>query len=280
MLLSVWLLINCFSSFGQGAPAPIRVMSYNIRYATAADGEDRWELRKDRVAGLIRYHQPQLLGVQEALLHQLKDLEKALPQYSWYGVGRDDGKEGGEYSAIYYQPALFELLNKGTFWLSPTPEVPSKGWDAAIIRICSWVKLREKATGREFYYFNTHFDHVGVQAREKSAELLVRKIREIAGATPVIVTGDFNTTSDTPAFANLVQGELLQDTRKVTQTPPYGPEGSFSTFDVANELGRLIDFIFVSKAFEVLQQAVLTDSQRGKYPSDHLPVLAVLEWRR
>jgi endonuclease/exonuclease/phosphatase family metal-dependent hydrolase len=271
-------LFPALLAVAQQAPDALRVMSYNIRYATPSDGEDRWELRKERVASLIRYHQPDLLGVQEALQQQLTDLEGALPYYAWHGVGRDDGRQGGEYSAIFYRKDRFVLLDSGTFWLSPSPQKPSKGWDASIIRICSWVKLRDKSSGREFFHFNTHFDHEGVQAREQSAALLAEKIPNMAGEAPVILTGDFNTTPDTKAYATLTGSGLLQDARSLSKTPPYGPNASFSTFDVSAELKRLIDFVFVTDAFEVQQHAVLTDSQGGKYPSDHLPVITLLHW--
>ncbi|EMR03485.1 endonuclease/exonuclease/phosphatase family protein [Cesiribacter andamanensis] len=279
LLLPLLLSTTIVPAAAQSAAEPLRVMSYNLRLDIASDGPDRWPLRRERVAGLIRYHQPQLLGVQEALRHQLQDLQEALPHYKWYGRGRDDGAEGGEFSAILYDTRRFNLLDSGTFWLSPTPNTPGKGWDAAYPRICSWARFRDRQSGRELYHFNTHFDHVGVEAREQSARLLARKISEIAASHPAILSGDFNTTADTKAYANLLAGGLLQEARSLSRTPPYGPEGSFSTFDVANELGKLIDFIFVSNAFSVQQHAILTDAQGGKYPSDHLPVLAVLEWR-
>ncbi len=261
---------------GQTPPAALRVMSYNIRYDTETDGIDQWKNRKGRVAGLIRYHQPDLLGVQEALPHQLRELEKDLPQYAWYGVGRDDGKEKGEFSAIFYNKERFQLLDSGTFWLSPSPDKPTKGWDAAIIRICSWVKLKDLQADRSFYHFNTHFDHIGEKARENSALLLQEKIKTIAGTAPVVLTGDFNTAKETKAYHNLTQSEFLKDARQLSGTGHYGPSGSWSTFDVDHGLGQQIDFIFVTQGLQVQQHAILTDSENGKYPSDHLPVMAVL----
>lgn len=271
------LFFTTIAAHSQTAEEPLRVMTYNIRLDIASDGGDQWQYREERVVGLIRYHQPDLLGVQEALPNQVQDLEKALPQYGWYGVGRDDGKEKGEYSAIFYNKARFALLDSGTFWLSPSPDKPTKGWDAAIIRICSWVKLKDRHTGREFYHFNTHFDHEGVQARENSALLIQEKIKTIAGTTPVVLTGDFNTTEDSRAYINLSRNSSLENARQLSQTGHYGPLGTFSTFDVAHEMGKLIDFIFVTEHFQVLQHAILSDAQGGKYPSDHLPVIAVLE---
>ena len=142
--------------------SPFRVMTYNIRLDTPRDGINQWRLRKDRVADLIRYHRADLLGVQEALPNQMVDLKTALPGFNWYGAGRDDGKEQGEFSAIFYRSDRFQLLDKGTFWLSEAPETPgSKGWDADVTRVCSWVKLRDRWTFQTLYHFNTHFDHVG-----------------------------------------------------------------------------------------------------------------------
>ncbi|WP_224996092.1 endonuclease/exonuclease/phosphatase family protein [Cesiribacter sp. SM1] len=276
VLLAFFVIFCSTYATAQQAAAPLRVMSYNIRLDTPADKEDQWPHRKERVTGLIRYHQPDLLGVQEALPQQVKQLAEALPQYAWYGVGRDDGKESGEFSAVFYNKDKFQVQDSGTFWLSPQPNQPSKGWDAAIVRICSWVKLKHKQTGGVFYHYNTHFDHVGVKARENSATLLTNKIREIAGNSPFILTGDFNTTQDSQAYANLIKSGELLDTETISESGHYGPSGTFSTFDVQNELGKKIDYIFVSKHFSVLQHATLTDAQNGKYPSDHLPVIAVV----
>ncbi len=277
LVLLVFIVCCCSTQVaGQQAPAPLRVMSYNIRLDTPADKEDQWPHRKDRVVALIRYHQPDLLGVQEALPHQVKELEQALPQYGWYGVGRDDGKESGEFSAIYYDKDKFQVQDSGTFWLSPQPDKPTKGWDAAIIRICSWVKLKNKKTGGVLYHFNTHFDHIGEKARENSATLIAAKISEIAGTNPFVLTGDLNTTDDSKAYANLTSSGALLDTETLSASGHYGPSGTFSTFDVQSELGKKIDYILVSKHFSVLQHATLTDAQNGKYPSDHLPVIAVI----
>lgn len=276
-LLICLIILSSIQAIAQNNPAPLRIMTYNIRLDTPADKEDQWPHRKERVASLIRYHNPDLLGIQEALPHQVKYLEQVLPQYGWYGVGRDDGKDKGEYSAVFFNKDKYQLLDKGTFWLSPQPDKPSKGWDAAIIRICSWIKLKNKVTGDTLFHFNTHFDHIGEKARENSASLLSSKIIKIAGNAPVVLTGDFNTTEDTQAYANLISSGILLNTEKISKSGHYGPDGTFSTFSVQNELGKKIDFIFVSNHFSVLQHATLTDAQNGRYPSDHLPVVAVVE---
>lgn len=251
----------------------VRVMSYNIRYDDKGE-VDGWDRRKDKVASQMRYHQSDLIGVQEALHHQLKDLEAALPGFRWYGVGRDDGKQAGEYSAILYNTNLFELQESGTFWLSPTPEQPSKGWDAALPRVCSWVKFRHKGTGRSFYHFNTHYDHRGEQARVNSSALLVAKIREIAKDQPVVVTGDFNVPERTVAYKTMVTGTGLKDAKELSQTPHHGPEGSFSGFDICEPMGERIDYVFVKEPVRVQLHGHLAEPQNGRYPSDHLAVLA------
>lgn len=266
-------------AYAQSPAESIRVLSYNIRYDNPDEGEDRWINRKERLTGLIRYHAPDLIGTQEALYNQVKDVADALPQYAWYGVGRDDGKEAGEFSAIFYNKSKFQLVDKGTFWLSPEPDKPTKGWDAAIVRVCSWVKLKRQSTGKEVFFFNTHFDHKGQQARERSAALIREKIKEIAGNAPVILSGDFNTNDASPPYQTLTKDQQLQDAKTVSDTGHYGPDGSFSGFDISNPLGERIDFIFVSQKFAVLKHAILTDSQNGKYPSDHLPVLSEIQLR-
>jgi endonuclease/exonuclease/phosphatase family metal-dependent hydrolase len=267
-------------AYSQSAKENIRVMSYNVRYDNPGDGENRWSNRKDRLTKLISYHAPDVFGTQEVLLNQLQDIEKALPQYAWYGAGRDDGKQAGEFSAVFYNKDRFTLLDKGTFWLSPEPAKPSKGWDAAIVRVCSWVKLKDKNTSRDFFLFNTHFDHIGVKAREQSAALIVKKIKELAGNMPVILTGDFNTPDTAAPYKTIISSNILKDARELSKTGHYGPDGSFSTFEVASKLGERIDYIFVNNQYEVLRHAILTDSQNGRYPSDHLPVIAEIRLKK
>lgn len=259
---------------GKAVPT-MRVMTYNIRLATTADSINYWPNRKHKVEGLIRYHHPDLLGVQEALPVQIADLDATLNQYSRYGVGREDGRQKGEFSAIYFRKDRFRLLDSGTFWLSLDPEKPgSKSWDAAITRICSWVKLKDLHTRKVLYHFNTHFDHRGKVAREKSAQLILQQIQSIAGNAPVILTGDFNVPPTSSPYQVMVTNSGFADARSISQTPPYGPDGSFSGFRVNRPLQARIDYIFVNKPVQVLQHAILTDQQDGYYPSDHLPIVA------
>ncbi|CAF0741376.1 unnamed protein product [Adineta ricciae] len=256
-----------------------RVMTYNIRLDVASDGINRWSFRKDRVVNLIRYHAVDLFGVQEALPNQMNDIKSALPTFDSYGAGRDDGKEKGEFSAVFYRASRFELLDQNTFWLSETPEVPgSKGWDADVTRVCSWVKLRDRLTHQVFYYFNTHFDHIGKTARQQSAELILTRIENITKFdAPVILTGDFNTGPDSDPYRVIVNSSVLQDAMNLTEASHYGPTSTWSTFFVGQGLGDRIDFIFVTpQYFKTIQHAILTDSNGQNYPSDHFPVLAKL----
>ncbi len=256
--------------------AEFNVMSYNIRYDNPGDSAHAWPFRKERVANLIQYHEADLLGLQEALEHQLVYLDSAMSEYAWIGVGRDDGKSGGEFSPVFYREAMFELLDWGTFWLSETPEKPSTGWDAALPRIVTWTHLQHKPSGDTIYYFNTHFDHRGELAREESAKLIRRKINEIAGEIPVVVTGDFNAAPDSAPYRAMVGDQGIQDAMDATILPHEGAMSSFSGFLVTDGLqpNRRIDYVFVSPEIEVQKHAILTDHRDGAYPSDHLPVIA------
>jgi endonuclease/exonuclease/phosphatase family metal-dependent hydrolase len=272
------VLMVVFSTLFQFSQAQnIRVMSYNIRYKNTIDSINGWEFRKDNVAALVKYHQAEILGVQEANLEQLGDLEQRLTTYSWYGVPRVSGKSG-EYTAIFYLKDRFTLLGSGTFWLSETPYVKeSKSWDAMFPRVASWCKLKDKRSGKVVFFFNTHFDHRGVIAREKSAEIIRHQIDSIAKKEPVILTGDFNSVESSPAYKTLVEGGQLRDALYITETPHYGPVNTSSGFAVSTSPIRArIDYIFVNNKFKVRQHATITDQQEGRYYSDHLPIIAEL----
>ena len=256
------------------AHSVVRVMTFNIRYNNPNDGEHAWPHRKERVASVIRFHEADLVGVQEALRGQIDDLEALLPGYAWFGVGRDDGVAAGEFAPVFYRKDRFELLEQATFWLSETPDVPgSKSWDAAITRIVTWGRFRDKTTGAVFFLFNTHFDHRGEQARTESARLIMTKIKALAGTFPVVVTGDFNVVPTTEAYRIMAEG--LTDARDRSSTPPHGPDGTYAGFTVeTGEAERRIDYIFVDATVSVRRYGVLADHWKGHYPSDHLPVLA------
>ncbi|NQX32330.1 endonuclease/exonuclease/phosphatase family protein [Pedobacter boryungensis] len=252
---------------------PINIISYNIRLNVASDGINAWPNRKDNVKALVKFYDADILCVQEALPEQFDDL-LAKTDFDVVGVGRDDGKRKGEFSAVYFNKNRFVKKDGGTFWLSLTPDVPSKGWDAALNRVCSWVKLYDKSNKREFIVFNTHYDHIGVQARIESAKLIKRKIQEIAPKLPVVFTGDLNVTPETEAIATIKS--FLTDAKEISIEPPYGPSGTFNGFKWDSPLKDKIDYIFVNKTFKVQKFAVLSDSKDQRYYSDHLPVFARL----
>ena len=258
----------------------VRVMSFNIRYNNPADNENGWAHRKSMVASMLRFHRADLIGVQEALRDQIADLEQLAPEYAWCGVGRSDGKADGEFSAIFYRKARFELLDQSTFWLSETPEViGSKGWDAALPRVVTWAKFRDRKTKTTFFHFNTHFDHRGERARAESARLLLKQIEKISGSLPIILTGDFNGNESSEPYRILTsgatKGQKLQDARQLSGGGHHGPTSTFNGFGALRQNMR-IDYIFVRDRVTVLQHGVLADQWDGRWPSDHLPVLAEL----
>lgn len=271
-----FLVLVCFSAGNIQAKSskPFVAASYNIRLNTSGDGINAWPNRKEEVKALIRYHEFEIFGVQEAFIGQINDLLE-MEEFAYTGHGRDDGKEAGEHSSIFYNKSRFTLLESGDFWLSETPAVPGKGWDATCCnRICSWAKFRDQDTKRQFYFFSVHFDHQGVKARQESGKLMVQMIKEIAAGYPVICVGDFNSTPDTEQIKTMQT--LLKDAWQVTEMAPYGPVGTFNGFDFNAPMKERIDYIFVSKNIRVLKYGVLTDSKSQRYPSDHQPVVAKL----
>lgn len=255
-------------------------MTFNIRLNTASDSANAWPYRKDMAASQILFHQAHSVGVQEALHDQMMDLQTRLPQYKYVGGGRDDGKTKGEYSAIFYDTARLQMLATATFWLSETPAIPgSKGWDAAITRIVTWAKFRDKKNRKVFFHFNTHFDHKGKEARKESARLLLRKVNEIAGNTPTIITGDFNAVpSDEPIRVLLEAAPELRftDSKLVSATPHYGPTGTFTGFGSKETSNDPIDYIFIRNKLKVLQHATLSQTWGGRFSSDHFPVFVTV----
>ena len=259
------------------AQQPLQGMSFNIRLKTVSDRLNAWPHRKDFVASQILFHDAHIVGVQEALHNQMVDLAERLKGYKYVGVGRDDGKEKGEYSAIYYDTARLQVLKSETFWLSQTPTVPgSKSWDAAITRVVTWAQLRDKKTGKTFYTFNTHFDHMGKVARAESARLLKQKVKDIAGSSPVIITGDFNAVpTDEPIQVLLSAPDVFTNAKAVSATPHYGPTGTFTGFQQKETGNDPIDYIFIKNGVKVLKHATLSQTWGGRFSSDHFPVLAV-----
>lgn len=263
-------------------------MTYNIRLDTPVDGLNQWPNRKEKVAQLIQQQSPAIVGVQEALHHQMLDLEMLLPGFAWYGAGRDDGQEKGEFSAIFYRKDLFRATNSGTFWLSETPAVPgSKSWDAAITRVCSWVELiTVDAPKLRFFVFNTHFDHVGQAARLHSMSLIAQKTKEIAGTSPFVLMGDFNCEPGSPPY------EVARDKQRWQLTDAWladvgnqSGQGknplhgcTFTGFEVAKAECRRIDYIFLGNGIKSVNCWHLPDNDGTYFPSDHLPVVAAVDF--
>lgn len=278
----VWLWLACCGVIApvQAAPAQdgLRVASYNLRYANPGDGANAWSHRKERVNALIHFHGFDVFGVQEGLAEQIADLAH-LDEYAHVGVGRDDGRSAGEHAAIFFRKSRFSVLDHGHFWLSQTPDVPSKGWDTQCCnRIASWVQLRDLHSGKSFYVFSVHFDHQGVVARRESAKLLLHKIKTIAGDHAVVCVGDFNATPDTEPMATM--RSALRDAREHSATLPYGPQATFNGFRWDAPPAERIDYIFVNPQITVLKFGTLSDSQDRRYPSDHFPVVADLVLNR
>jgi len=260
----------------------LNVMTFNIRYNNKNDSLNAWPYRKDNAASQIKFHNIHILGVQEALHEQMMDMSQSLSQYKYVGVGRDDGKTKGEYSAIFYDTIRLKLLGSSTFWLSLTPEVAgSKSWDAAITRIVTWAKFTDASSKRTFFVFNTHFDHMGKEARRESARLLKQKVKDIAGNNPVVITGDFNSKpSDDPIkiLTDPADKDKFIDTKAVSLTPHYGPHGTFNAFTSKEIDNEPIDFIFLKGKWKVLQHATLSQTWEGRFSSDHFPVFTQLSF--
>lgn len=268
-----------------GSEKTVRVMSFNIRYGTANDGVNHWSKRKEFLIETINAFGPDLLGTQETLLDQRDFIVSKLSGYESFGVGRDDGKDAGEMAALFYRTARFEKLAGGHFWLSDTPEkVGSKGWDAALPRIATWVKLRDlrNSQGKPVLFLNTHFDHQGKQARRESAKLIRKKILELGEDCDIVVTGDFNAAADSDVYAALFANEAelaspVVDTFLVANPKYDGGQGTFSGFQSSAISGPRIDWIGCSRNFHVQAAAIDRTERDGRTPSDHFPVTAILK---
>jgi endonuclease/exonuclease/phosphatase family metal-dependent hydrolase len=273
---SIVVIILFISPFLLLAQQEIKIMSYNIRLDVKSDGENQWDKRKDKVAGLMNYYEADFIDGQEVQNHQLKYLLENLNGYSYIGVGRDDGKEAGEYSCIFFKKDKFTVLQQSTFWLSPTPDTVSKGWDAAIVRVCTYGLFQDKKTKKKFWVFNTHFDHIGKLARLESAKLIVKKMQELnTKKYPVLLSGDFNSRPEEEPSQYMHAN--MQNSRAISKQVYGGPD-TWNAFKFNTKPDGCIDYIFVSnnKRISVSKFATLTDSYDMKYPSDHLPILATV----
>lgn len=270
------LTLNSIVFYGSIAQS-LTAMTYNIRYDTPRDGENQWAKRKAFLVNQVKFYHPDVLGIQEGLNHQVAYLDSSLESYRYVGVGRDDGAEKGEYTAIFYDTREVELLEQNTFWLSETPGKVSVGWDAALERICTYALFRTRKPKRKFWVFNTHFDHIGEEARSQSVRLIVKKIKEInTKHYPVVLMGDLNLTPDRETIQFLT--ENMKDTRNSSTEVSFGPDATFNNFKFKNKPERRIDYIFTSiTGIKTKRYAVLTDSKELKYPSDHFAVFAELE---
>lgn len=275
MLFASTIIVAGASLYAQ----ELTIATYNVRLQTDADTGNLWVQRAPHVISLIRYHNFEIFGTQEGFRNQLTDIQKGLPEFDFYGAGRDDGKDQGEHSAIFFRKDRFTVLKNGDFWLSQTPDQPSKGWDATCCnRICSWVYLTDKITGRNFYVFNAHFDHQGTVARVESSKLILQRINSIAGNEPVIFCGDLNGDHQSEWYKNIESSGLLRDSFRQVNFP-YAGNGTFNGFGRTLASRAVIDHIFVSQHFLVNRWAILSDSYQGKYPSDHFPVVAVIRFK-
>lgn len=284
ILFCVFSLLIPFSSlFAEGKEDKMNVMSYNIRYDNPGDGDNQWKYRKDLAADLVKFHEADIFGAQEVLHNQLVDLCDRLPGYAYIGVGREDGKTKGEYAPIFYKKDRFTVVKSGNFWLAEDMNaVGKKGWDAACERVATWGIFKDKVTGKEFFFLNTHLDHIGKVARHEGASLVLEQAKQLAGNLPVFVTGDFNAVPDDEPIRVLTDPN---DPRHLTHSRTiaafrYGPEGTFHDFGKIPYNDReWIDYIFVKGNIRVLRHAVLTDTLNHLYPSDHYPVIATVEFQ-
>lgn len=299
--LFIFLSIILFSA-NIGAQT-INMATYNIRYKNDGDkvAGNGWDQRFRVISQLIRFHDFDIFGAQEVLHTQLLDFKSTLPEFGHIGVGRDDGKEKGEYAPVFYKKSMFKLEKSGHFWLSETPEIPAKGWDAVLPRICTWGKFKHLKSGKSFWFFNLHMDHIGVQARLNSIELVLSKIKAMCGTDQIVLTGDFNVDQKSDAYAKLESSAVLHDCYNLALVR-YALNGTINNFVPTQNTDSRIDHIFITQKIKVLRYGILTDSYRStdsnatetksanfpkevslqassiRLPSDHYPVMVSLQF--
>ena len=272
-LLSLFILWTVSSSI---YPQSHSIMSYNIRYDNTWDVENSWRIRRNKVSQILIQYAPSIIGIQEGLLNQVQYIDSCLIKYDYIGVGRDDGKEQGEFCAIYFDTTRYTVLNHSTFWLSKTPDTISVGWDAALERICTYGLFKDRKTAEEFWVFNTHFDHMGARAREQSSGLILKMIKKInRRSLPLILMGDFNSIPNSPPV-NKIKTEL-SDALHVSLEELQGPMGTFNGFNADLPIEKRIDYIF-TRNFKVLSYIHINDRlNNNRHISDHLPVMIKIQ---
>ena len=305
-LFLITVLVAAFSSCGTAHRfTTLQVGTYNIRNDNRGDSlkGNGWGQRLPIIAQQILFHDLEIFGTQEGKYNQLEQMKALLPGYEYIGAGRDDGIHAGEHSAIFYKTEVFDLLDHGDFWLSPTPDVPSKGWDAALNRICTWGHFRVKETRQELYYMSLHMDHIGVQARMESAKLVVDKIKEICGGKPVVLTGDFNVDQNNQIYNVFTGSGILSDSYEICEIR-YALDGTANGFDPNSFTTSRIDHVFVTPGTRVIRYGVLTDTYRtmtpeaqkyengnfpkeisfqaykARTPSDHFPLKVIIQLKK
>ena len=268
-ILSVFILLTITSSIYSQQHT---IISYNIRYDNNWDIENSWEIRRSNIIQMLFKYSPSIIGIQEGLLNQVQYIDSSLINYDYVGVGRDDGKEKGEFCAIYFDTTRYVLLKNSTFWLSETPDTISVGWDAALERICTYGLFKDRITKKEFWVFNTHFDHMGIIAREKSSGLILKRIKKInRQSLPVILMGDFNSIPNSPPVKEIVTE--LSDALQISTEKLHGPRGTFNGFNEDLPIEKRIDYIF-TKNLKVLSYTHVNDRlENNRHISDHLPVM-------
>ncbi|TMU51041.1 endonuclease/exonuclease/phosphatase family protein [Flagellimonas algicola] len=262
--------------FALGANAQQSIMTFNIRYNNPKDGENWWEKRKEDVGALVNFYRPDVMGIQEGLHDQVVFLDDFLPQYSYVGVGRDDGKEKGEYAAIFYNKSSLEVLDTKTYWLSETPDKVSVGWDASMERIVTYAKFKDKDNQKILHVFNCHYDHIGPLARENSSKVVLDLIKKMGiGNERIAVIGDLNSLPESKPIQVLTQE--LKDAFETSEKSPYGPVGTFNSFKSMDNLEGRIDYILV-KNLKVKSYVTIDDKRKnGFFVSDHLPVMVAVD---
>ena len=272
-ILSVFILFTISSSIYS---QPHTIISYNIRYDNNWDVENSWKIRRKKISQILIQYSPSIVGIQEGLLNQVQYIDSSLINYDYVGVGRDDGKEKGEFCAIYFDTTRYVLLKNSTFWLSETPDTISVGWDAALERICTYGLFKDRITRKAFWVFNTHFDHIGIIAREKSSELILKKINKInRQSLPVILMGDFNSIPNSPPVKEIITE--LSDALQISLEKLQGPRGTFNGFNEDLPIEQRIDYIFTNK-LKVLSYTHINDRlDNNRHISDHLPVMIKIQ---